>query len=138
MMLGNMSSKYQIIDFPHFSDERGTLTPFELDESFPFEVKRVYAVTAADGAVRGGHAHKVESEIFVATSGSITAVVNDGCGDQTIELDAPNKALLVRPGCWHEFTNFSPNAVMLCFSSTHYFPGQENYITDKEAFLAQY
>lgn len=131
-----MADYYSVIDFPHFADLRGTLTPFEFDDTFPFLVKRVYLVTATDNAVRGGHAHKVESEVFVAASGSITATVNDGSGDQIITLNQPNQALLVHPGCWHEFSNFSDNAVMLCFSSTHYLPGEENYITNKATFLA--
>ncbi len=126
---------YQIIDFPQFEDDRGGLIPFELDENFPFEVKRVYLVTANDGAVRGGHAHLIEAEVFVAAQGSITAVVNDGNGDKEILLDRKNKALLVEKNCWHEFKDFSPEAVMLCFSSTHYLPGTSNYIIDKQTFL---
>ncbi len=132
-----MSDKFTVLDFPHFVDQRGTLTPFELDETFPFPVKRVYLVTANGDAIRGGHAHKVESEVFVAANGSVTATINDGSGDQTIILDKPNQALLVHTGCWHEFLNFSDGAVMLCFSSTHYLPGEKNYITDKAEFLAQ-
>ncbi len=129
--------KYEVIAFPHFSDPRGGLTPFELDDAFPFPVKRVYLVTGSAGETRGGHTHKVEDELFVASSGSLTAVVNDGSGDREVKLDVPNKALLVRKGCWHEFKDFSPEAVMLCFSSTHYLPGEENYIMDKQVFLDQ-
>ncbi|HEY5714316.1 MAG TPA: FdtA/QdtA family cupin domain-containing protein [Candidatus Gracilibacteria bacterium] len=132
-----MTTKYRLIEFPYFSDDRGDLIPFELDSRFPFEVKRVYLVTGNDGQVRGGHAHKIEDELFVAASGSITALVNDGVGDHEILLDAKNKALVVRKDCWHEFYNFSPDAVMLCFSSTHYLPGEGNYIMNKEDFLSR-
>lgn len=132
-----MGKPFFTLEFPHFADQRGTLTPFELDEKFPFTVKRVYVVTAESDQIRGGHAHKVESEVFVAANGTIKALVNDGGDDQTIELDARNKALVVHPGCWHEFYDFSDDAVMLCFSSTHYLPGEENYITDKAEFLTQ-
>ena len=127
--------KYQVLEFPHFSDPRGDLIPFELDGEFPFAVKRVYLVTGNEGETRGGHAHKIDSEVFVAASGTIKALVNDGSGDEVIELDARNKALLVEKDCWHEFYDFSPGAVMLCFSSTHYTPGEENYVVDKKLFL---
>ena len=130
-------SGFKIIDFPHFQDDRGTLTPYEFDENFPFEVKRVYLVTAHDDQIRGGHAHLIESEVFVAASGAITALVNDKSGDQEIVLDHPQKALLVEKNCWHEFKNFSDGATLLCFSSTHYLPGETNYITDKDLFLDQ-
>ena len=128
-------AKYEVLEFPFFSDDRGDLIPFELDGTFPFAVKRVYLVTGNEGEVRGGHAHKIEDEVFVAASGCVKALVNDGGGDEEITLDAKNKALLVRKDCWHEFYDFSPDAVMLCFSSTHYLPGEENYIMDKETFL---
>ncbi len=127
--------KFEVIDFPYFSDERGELIPFELDENFPFVVKRVYLVTAKNDQIRGGHAHLIEDEIFVAASGSITALVNDGENEAEIVLDQKNKALLVRKNCWHEFHNFSDDAVMLCFSSTHYLSGEQNYIVNKEEFL---
>jgi len=132
-----MTERFKVIDFPHFTDERGGLVPFELDHTFPFAVKRVYLVTANNGQTRGGHAHKMESEVFVAAQGSITALVNDGSGDQTIALNTPNKALLVNTNCWHEFYNFSGDAVLLCFSSTHYTPGEKNYVMDKDQFLSE-
>lgn len=127
--------RYEILNYPHFADVRGDLVPFEFCEKFPFLVKRAYLVTAHAGQRRGGHAHIQEEEMFVAVSGSLRAVVNDGTGDKRIVLDRKNKALLVRTNCWHEFLDFSPEAVMLCFSSTRYIPGEDNYIMDKTAFL---
>ncbi len=129
-------SKFERLAFPYFEDDRGETIPFELDDSFPFPVKRVYVITGNDQAVRGGHAHLVEEEVFVAVSGSVTAFINDGTGDQEIVLDQKNKALFVKTHCWHEFSNFSPDCVLLCFSSTPYFPGEENYVMDKKVFLS--
>jgi len=128
--------KYEILSFPEFVDERGTLVPFEFD-TLPFLPQRVYLVTATEGSTRGGHAHVVEEEIFLATSGSVTLVVNDGSGDQEIVLDTQAKGVLVRTGCWHELQNFSSDAVVLALSSTKYLPGEGNYMTDKEEFLAR-
>jgi dTDP-4-dehydrorhamnose 3,5-epimerase-like enzyme len=87
--------------------------------------------------VRGGHAHIIEEEIFLASSGSATLVVNDGSGDEEILLDARTKGVYVKPGCWHELRNFSPDAVVFAFSSTKYIPGEANYVTDKEEFLKE-
>jgi len=125
---------YELFDFPHFVDAKGTLTPFEFDEKFPFSVKRVYTVTGVEGVVRGAHAHTQESEVFVCVAGSVTAIVDDGQKSQKIALDHPSKALHVRTMCWHEFEAFSKDAVLLCFSSTHYLPGEQNYISDREEF----
>ena len=127
---------FELIAFPHFTESRGTLTPFEFDDNFPFLVKRVYTVTAPAGQTRGAHAHIQESEVFVAISGTIKAKVDDGSGAQEIVLDHPSKGLYVKTMCWHEFYDFSPDAVLLCFSSTHYLPGEQNYITDKTEFIS--
>ena len=128
---------YKLIDFPVFKDERGSLLPFELEENslIPFSVKRVYLVQANDGQVRGGHAHQQEQELFVAIGGEITALVNDGDGDKEIVLKPNEQGLYVSTMCWHEFTNFSSTASLLCFSSTPYFPGKNNYIMNKKEFL---
>jgi len=123
------------MEFPFFSDSRGETVPFELDEKFPFPVKRVYVVTGKASAVRGGHAHKKEEELFVCVSGSVTAVIHDGKNERKIILDKKNKGLYIRALCWHEFKNFSPDAVLLAFSSTH-FEGRGGYIEDKNEFIS--
>lgn len=128
-------SGYKIIQFPLFKDARGELIPFEFDASFPFKVKRTYLVTGNSSHSRGGHAHKIESELFIAAQGSIKALVHDGGAEKEILLEQKNTGLLVEPYCWHEFYDFSDDAVLLCFSSTHYLPGEENYIINKAAFL---
>jgi dTDP-4-dehydrorhamnose 3,5-epimerase-like enzyme len=126
--------KFEILSFPEFSDQRGTLVPFEF-EWLPFVPQRVYFVTATKNAVRGGHAHIVEEEIFLASNGSASLIVNDGTEDQEILLDSRTKGVYVKKGCWHELRNFSPDAILFAFSSTKYIPGEANYVTDKEKFL---
>ncbi len=134
ILYSHFVKKFEILSFPEFADDRGTLIPFEF-EALPFLPKRIYLVTATEGAIRGGHAHVIEEEIFLVTSGSVTLIVNDGSGDQEILLDSRTKGVLVRTGCWHELQKFSADAVVLAFSSTKYLPGEENYVTDKEVFL---
>lgn len=126
---------WEIVQFSEFADKRGTLVPFEFDKDFPIDVKRTYLVTGTEGSIRGGHSHKIESEIFIASSGTIKAIIHDGQESQEISLDSRAKGLVVRPGCWHEFISFSSDAVMLCFSSTHYLPGESNYVTDRNLFF---
>lgn len=126
--------RYREFELRHFSDERGETVPLEFCDEFPFEVKRIYWITGNSEAVRGGHAHKKEEEVFVAVSGSVLAKIHNGEEEKEILLDAKNKALYVAEYCWHEFTDFSPDAVLLCLSSTHY-SGRDEYIEDKEEFL---
>lgn len=122
---------FTVFDAPLFSDNRGETIPFEFDADFPFVPKRMYLVTSNNEQMRGGHAHITEKEVFIAAQGSITAILSDGKEEVEVELNAKNKALFVDTHCWHEFVNFSDDAVLLCLSSVHYTPGEENYIMNK-------
>ncbi len=129
--------KYEILEFPYFSDSRGETVPFELGDLFPFEVRRAYIVTGAPGGSRGGHAHTQEEEVFVAVSGSVTALILQGDEEHEISLDTKNKGIYIPIQCWHEFQDFSADCVLLAFSSTHY-SGRSGYIEDKSEFLRQF
>ncbi len=129
-------TKYQLIDFPYFKQPIGETTVFEFDKNFPITVKRIYFITGKEK--RGGHAHYVENEMFVAVSGEVTAKVCDGTNKAEIVLKKPNKALFVPANIWHEFTDFSDNAVLACFSSTHFNPDKKDYVCDKTEFLKQF
>jgi dTDP-4-dehydrorhamnose 3,5-epimerase-like enzyme len=132
------NKKWSIINLSQFNDDRGSLIPIELDENFPFEVKRMYFVRAKNNqTIRGAHAHIIEEEVFMAVSGKILARIHDGTTETEIWLDDPTTALYVKTNCWHEFTQFSDDAVLLALSSTHYLPGETNYVMDKEKFLSK-
>jgi len=127
-------SNFKILALPAHADDRGVLTPIEFDDSLPFVPQRVYY--AYDTRLpRGGHCHFLEEEIFVCLSGSCRALIDaDGQGKQEILLDSPTKALYAGTHVWHEFDNFSDGATLLCLSSTHYLPGDQNYETDYATF----
>ncbi len=133
-----MSQKsFYTFDLPQFADERGLLVPAELDDTFPFEVKRVYFLKdVPPDTTRGAHCHCIEQEVFVCVQGSCRALIDaDGNGKKEYALDDPTKAIYVGTKVWHEFDSFSQDAVLLAFSSTHYMPGKENYESEYERFL---
>lgn len=133
-----INTKWSLLNFPEFIDARGSLLPIELNSHFPFNVKRTYFVRAINNSVvRGGHAHYLEQEVFIAISGSIKARIHDGQVEKEILLDTPTKALYVNTNCWHEFTEFTDEAILFALSSTPYLPGEDNYCTDKTVFLTQ-
>ena len=71
-------SHCNIIDIPKIEDRRGNLSVIEKDCT-PFEIKRVYYLyDVPSDAFRGGHAHKDQSELLVALSGSFEVVLQDG------------------------------------------------------------
>lgn len=130
-----MSNLIKQIEFPHHdSSESGKLVPIELESALPFKTKRIYYISAVPvGAVRGAHAHTIEEECFICIRGRCTATVStDGVNMQKIALYQPHVGLYVSKLVWHEFSNFTPDAIMLCISSTPYLP--DNYINNLDDF----
>ncbi len=123
------------IEFPIYDERaRGKLVPIELDGAIPFEVKRVYYLWGIPtGAVRGAHAHTVEKEVFVCIRGRCAIKVsNDGSPPNKIIMNSANRGIFVDNLVWHEFSDFSPDAILLGVSSTSYMP--DNYINNFEEF----
>lgn len=130
-----MSGVIREIEMPLFDQaDRGKLVPIELSSSIPFEVKRAYYLWGVPtGTMRGAHAHTIEKEVFMCIRGKCNLFVSaDGKEPYKIPLATPNKAIFVDNLVWHEFRDFSPDALLLCFSSTEYLP--ENYIHSFKEF----
>jgi dTDP-4-dehydrorhamnose 3,5-epimerase-like enzyme len=124
------------IELPLYEQDRGKLVPIDLDSAIPFEVKRTYYFwSIPPGAVRAAHAHTIEKEFFICLRGRCTLKVStDGSPLQPISLNAPQRGMFIDNLVWHEFSDFSPDAIMLAFSSTEHFP--DNYINSFEEFKA--
>ena len=61
----------KLVDIRRITSESGSLAFIEESRDVPFEIKRVYFLyDVPAGAVRGSHAHKSLSQMFIAASGS--------------------------------------------------------------------
>jgi len=105
------------LDLPTFADSRGALTV--LEGVLPFPIARVYWIYGSDNQTRGGHRHHNTRQALIATSGIVTIHLNDGVMSDNIELNSPNRCLLVEPKDWHTMT-FGKGAVLLVISSHPY------------------
>lgn len=125
----------KLIQLPKIDAElnRGSLSVIEKD-IIPFEIKRVYYLyDVPSTAVRGGHAHKNLFQFLLPLSGSFDVIIDDGKNKKTINLNKPNKGLLITPGIWRELENFSSGAVCLVLASNVY--EEADYIRQYEEFL---
>lgn len=108
---------HKLIDIPKIHDPRGNLSVIE-NQTFPFEIKRVYYLyDVPSDAFRGGHAHKEQSELLIAVSGSFEVVLDNGAKKETVMLNKPNIGLLIPTMVWRELQNFSSGAVCLVLAS---------------------
>ncbi len=124
----------RLIDIPKIIDKkgRGNLSVIEKD-CIPFAIKRVYYLyDVPSDAYRGGHAHKDQSELLIALSGSFEVVLDDGLSKKSIMLNKPNKGLLIPTGIWRELENFSAGSVCLVLASDEF--QEKDYIRDYDAF----
>lgn len=127
--------KFSKLDFRTFSSRGYRLTPIELKDSVPFEVKRVYYITDFNsGSETGQHCHKTEEEIFVQVKGSSLVIIDRGEGLEEIKMAGPSEAIYVPNYVWHGFKDASADCVILALSSTNYTPSREDYIEDYGEF----
>jgi len=110
-------SEFRVLDLPSHADARGVLVAME--RALPFEVRRVFWISGADGQVRGGHRHHVNRLALVAVTGRVDIFMNDGRKREVVVLDRPSRCLLVEPDDWHTMT-FGPGSSLLVFASEPY------------------
>jgi hypothetical protein len=108
-----------LIDLKTFTDFRGQLTP--IDGVLPFEIKRLYYINnITDDANRGGHLHYKSIEAIFCIQGSFTVFINNGQKKEEFFLSNPIECVIVEPMDWHMIHDFSPDAILMGVSSTHY------------------
>lgn len=124
----------EIISIPKIEDYRGNIGVVEKD-TIPFAMKRIYYLfDVPSTARRGGHAHKEQSALLIALSGSFDVILDDGVSKKVINLNKPDKGLLINSKIWRELDNFSSGAVCLVVSSGEF--DENDYIRDYDEFIA--
>lgn len=125
--------KYQLLNFKIFGDKDGSLVALEKGCGFPFDIKRVYYIWGtAHNSIRGKHAHSNLEQVIICTSGSCDFIIDDGITRHTIHLSNPNQGLYLQHNIWREFTNFSPDCVVMVLASEQY--DESDYIRNYEEF----
>lgn len=128
--------KYDLLNFRVRGDHTGNLVALEKGTEFPFDIKRVYYIWGTDkDAIRGKHAHRKLEQVIVCTSGSCDFILDDGKERTTVHLDKPSQGLHIKSNIWREFTNFSPDCVVMVLASEHY--DEKDYIRDYKTFLQE-
>lgn len=123
-----------MIQLPMFRQENGDLLVVEANGHFPLPIARVFSVRAAEGAVRGRHAHRACTQMMVCIAGAIDVVCDDGHAKKKVTLDRPDVAILVPPGLWAEETYRTSGSILTVFCDRPY--EADDYIRDYDEFLA--
>ena len=126
--------KVKVIEFPKVCDPRGNLSFVEGARHIPFSIKRVYYIyDVPGGETRGGHAHRNNTSVVFAPSGSVDVRLTDGDEELSIRLDRSNRGVLIPPGVWATYHNFTTGTVLAALASHLY--EEEDYIRDYDDYL---
>src|SRR5262249_1597444 len=129
-----MTKQGQIIELPRIVMDNGEVVVSEAAAPVPFQIERVFVLTAPAGAKRGQHAHRLCSQFMVCVSGAVHVVCEDGKNQQAFTLDRRDRALLVPPRLWNtvEFLERGSVLIVLC---DRLYEG-DDYIHDYAEFLS--
>ncbi len=122
------------ITLPFKQDSLGKLIIAEVESSLPIDISRVFVVHGELDAIRGKHAHKALTQIFVCLSGMCDVVYDDGATQRKIQLDLPEKALVVPPGIWTMQHYLGSASILMVLCDLPY--DESDYIRDYDQFLA--
>lgn len=125
---------YKLLEFTVHGDSAGNLVALEKGVEFDFDVLRIYYIWGTEkNAIRGRHAHKKLKQLIVCLSGSCDFSMDNGRERKEFHLDRPTQGLYVEDFVWREFTNFSPDCIVMVLASAHY--DETDYIRDYGEFL---
>ena len=110
-----------LVKLRQFVDERGALTVTEVDDTLPFEPRRVFVISDVPvGAERGGHANRNTHELLICVSGEFTVTVDQGRETSEVTLCDPTTGLHIPPMVWVRLHSASVGAILVVVASNRY------------------
>jgi len=121
--------------FKMVRDLRGDLSVGEFSRDIPFEPKRYFMVfNVPSEKTRGEHAHRQCHQFLICVKGSCSVVVDDGASRREVKLDSLDMGIHLPPMTWGIQYKYSPDAVLLVFTSEYY--DASDYIRNYQEFVS--
>lgn len=115
--------KVRYINLNKYSDDRGTLLPFEYTTNCPFEIKRAFILyDVPQNKVRGKHKNLISEHLLVPIKGSCKIKCEYENKTANYLLNTPEKGLYICSGVYKQMYDFSEDCILLCFANTKYDP----------------
>ena len=121
-----------VVSFPKYPEENGILCVYESGWRVPFDIRRVFTVSAMVGDIRGNHAHRQCSQLLVCVTGEIRIICDNGLEVSNHMLDSADQGLLIPPGIWARQDDLTDGALMMVLCDRVY--EEEDYIRDYDEF----
>ena len=110
--------KIKIKSFKSFS---GELIPITFNKKFPFSIKRIFFLYGIKNKIRGDHAHKKCSQLFVPISGKIVLDIKTPYLKKRFLIEKNSKyAILVPPKYWCSIKFKKKNSILMVITDRYY------------------
>jgi hypothetical protein len=120
------------IKFPKYADINGVLCVYQVGEYVPFDIRRVFVVTAGKDDIRGEHAHKQCNQLLVCVAGEILVSCDDGVAVTQYRLADMETGLLIPPGIWAKEEYIRSESALMVFCDREYEP--DDYLRNYDDF----
>ena len=103
------------------SSKTGKLIPISFNKQFPIKVKRLFFLYGEKNKIRGNHAHKKCSQVFIPVLGKVIISIKTPIARKRIELSHLSKiALLVPPKYWCSVKFVKKNSILMVACDQYY------------------
>ena len=124
--------KVKLIQFPLHPAYTSRLCVYESGDFVPFEIKRVFTVTAKKNVIRGNHAHKKCSQLLVCIYGEIEVTLDNGNEKTVYKLSSIDQGLLIPAGIWASEKYIDKDSTLMVLCDNYY--DSDDYIYDYEEY----
>ena len=104
-----------------FSNKTGKLIPIYFNKHFPIKVKRIFLLYGKKNKIRGDHAHKKCSQVFIPIYGKLILNIKTPNVNKKIILNhLINTAVMVPPKHWCSVKFVNKNSILMVVCDQHY------------------
>ena len=113
--------KIKKIKIKSFRSISGKLVPISFNKKFPFKIKRIFFLYAKKNKIRGDHAHKKCSQLFMTISGKVRLDIKTPKFKKSILLRKDSKySILVPPKYWCSVKFLNKDSVLMDMTDRYY------------------
>lgn len=125
-------TRERIFNLQRHEHDNGFLCVFQRGVNVDFDIRRVFAVAASQGDVRGEHAHRKCTQLLMCVSGKILVSCDDGFKKAEYLLNGMHIALMIPPGIWAKQEYLTNDALLIVVCDRDY--EAEDYIRDFDEY----
>ena len=113
--------KIKKVKIKSFTSVSGKLVPFTFNKNFPIPVKRIFFLYGKKNKIRGDHAHKKCSQLFIAISGKMLLKVKTPTTSKAFVIEEKNKyGVLVPPKYWCSIKFIKKKSILMVINDRKY------------------